>query len=705
MAVFGALLSFGALADGPVHAPPRALGPPIPVQTVPVQTGPAPSEAAPEQPDPGPESPNARIFEGSGDFLDGARDANRKTAADRVGDITLDFVDADVRDVVRSVLGEMLKLPYVIDPQVAGKMTLKTGLPVRLEAVLPALETALKTVGAAMVVSNDMVSVVPLAVAQKQAGEISDSGSGAPGYGIEIVSLKYVSADQMRKVLEPLVPQGGILRIDPQRNLVFLSGTEPERAAIRNTIALFDVDYLKGMSFALIRPEHVDVGTLTAELGKIFDDTASPMAGMVRMIPISRINTLLVLTSRPYYLHEVSRWVARLDVIPITPGRQLHYLKLQNARASDIAATLGEIFGTGGGARLPSSATGFGQSAPPAAAASASTAPPPAAQPSQLTPSFEPRASRAGGADEGPQIVTDDPNNALIIRADAAEFDAIEKIIRQMDVTPNQVLIEATIVEVTLNDTLKYGVEWAFTSGNQTFTQAATGVPTTSFPGFGFTYKVPNVSVALNALGSLSKISVLSSPKLLTLDNSPASLEVGDQVPIVTQTSVSTESSSAPIIASVQQRDTGIILSVTPRIGSSGMVFMTVSQEVSAAVPNSTSSLDQTPTVEQRRIQTTVAVQDGTTVALGGLMRRSQTSGSSGVPYLKDLPVLGALFGPQSDVRERTELMIFLTPRVIRSPATAVEVTADIRKGLAGIESTLSHLDPKKKDIPRLPWR
>lgn len=705
-AVFVMLTVSGAIADGPVPGVPRALGPTMPVQTMPagVET-PNSSEA-------GPESPNAEIYEGSGAFLEGAQRPGERIAADRVGDITLDFVDADVRDVLRSVLGEMLKLPYILDPQVNGRMTLKTGLPIKLQAVLPMLETSLKTLGAAMVVNNDLISIVPMTVAQKQAGEVAgaDRDSDAPGYAIEIVALKYVSSEQMQKVLEPLVPQGGILRIDTQRNLIFLAGTEPERSTIRNTIALFDVDYLKGMSFALIRPQHVDVGTLAAELGKIFDETSSPVGGLVHMIPISRINTLLVLSSRPYYLHEVSRWVARLDIIPITPGRQLHYFKLQNSRAADIADTLSEIFGTGGGGSSPRlAAPGYGspaQAAPGGSAQTASGALQTPQSPSlQSSAPAEPRTMRGTGGDDGPQIVTDDANNALIIRADAAEFDAIEKIVRQMDVTPNQVLIEATIVEVTLNDTLKYGVEWAFTSGNQTFTQAASGVPATSFPGFGFTYNVPNVSVALNALSTLSKISVLSSPKLLTLDNSPASLQVGDQVPIVTQTSVSTESSGAPVIATVQQRDTGIILSVTPRIGSSGMVFMTVAQEVSNAVPNTTSSLDQSPTVEERKIQTTVAIQDGTTVALGGLMRRSQTTGNSGVPYLKDIPLLGALFGPQSDTRERTELMVFLTPRVIRSPGAAVAATDEIRRGLIGVEATLRHLDPKKKNIPRLPWR
>ncbi len=691
--------------------PPHPLGhPPPPVQQ---QALPQAMPAKPAQPGQNADdygNTKAQIFEGSGEFVKPpASDAPKDMA--QPGDITLDFADADVRDVVRSVFGETLKVPYVLDPQVAGHITLKTGMAIREDAVVPALEAALKTVGAAIVVTNGIYNVVPIAAAQKQTAQIAASSdhAGMPGYGIEVLPLKFIAAAEMQKILEPLVPAGAILKVDGQRNLIFLAGTEPERASIRDTIALFDVDYLAGMSFALVQPQHVDVGTLATELGKIFDETSSPIAGMVRLIPISRINTMLVVTPRSTYLREVSRWVSRLDVIPITPGRQLHYYKLQNARAADVAQTLSEVFGTGAMAQPHAAAPGAPQPTGAQAPAQLSAAPQPVAAAPQPQPFAQaaaetPRAQAAGVAGDGPQIVTDDINNALIVRADAAEYDAIEKIVRQMDVTPDQVLIEATVVEVTLNDTLQYGVEWAFRGGSQTFAQGQTGTPAASFPGFGFTYNVPNVSVAMSALGTLSKINVVSSPKLLTLDNMPATIEVGDQIPIVTQTAQSTNGDAPPLVSTVQQLSTGVILSVTPRIGNSGMVYLTVAQEVSEAVKTTTSGID-SPTVEERKLQTTVAIADGSTVALGGMIRRSDASGNSGIPYLKDIPVVGGLFGPQNDTRERTELLVFLTPRVIRSPPAAVAATADLRQALDGARETLEHFERHKKDIPRLPWR
>jgi general secretion pathway protein D len=651
-----------------------------------------------------------KIFEGTGVFT-GVRSSKVRQAASALGDVTLDFVDVDIHDVIRSVLGQMLKVPYAIDPQVAGHVTLRTGTPIAQDAVLPALETALKSAGTAVVLTNGIYNVVPLADAQKRVGHVAfgSEENGPTGYGIEIVPLHYISAEAMQKLLAPLVPQSGILSIDPDRNLIFLAGTEPERASIKDTIALFDVDYLQGMSYALVQPSHVDVGTLASELSKIFDDTSSPIAGLIRMIPIARINTLMIVSSRGSYLREVSRWIERLDVVPVTPNRQLHYYRLLSARAADVAQTLGQFFGGASASLgptplpqpiLPYTRTDSGPASAIRPPGDGLTPPEPVPPPvSAPEPTFHPVENG-----EGPQIVTDVANNALIIRADAADYAQIEDVIRHMDVIPDQVLVEVTIAEVTLTDQLKYGVEWFFQNGGATFAQGQTGKPATRFPGFGFTYNVPNVQVTLSALGTLTKVNVVSSPKLLMLDNKSGTLQVGDQVPIVTQTAVSSVSPNAPLISTVEQRDTGVILTVTPRIGVNGVVFLDVAQEVSNVIPTTTSGID-SPTIQQRRLKSTVAVGDGSTIALGGLMRRSDTSSNGGVPYLKDIPVLGALFSNANDERDRTELLIFLTPRVLRSPQAAIAITDDLTKGLEDVQRAVRRFENRRNDIPRTPWR
>ena len=557
--------------------------------------------------------------------------------------------------------------------------------------MLPAFEAALKVINAALVFSSGIYNIVPLSEAQRRASGSFSYGRNRdhiPGYGIEVVPLKFIAAAEIQKILEPLAPQGGIVHIDAERNLIFLAGSEPERTSMRETIALFDVNYLRSMSFALIRPSHVDVGTLATELGKIFESSASPIAGLVRLIPISRINTLLVATSRAAYLEQVKRWIERLDVPSNEPGQRLYYYRLQNAQARDVAQILTQLYG-GTCSALPTTPPSPGTTSTTPTIPGTMPSPTPAPVAPAPVPTLAPIMNSTPASPDAPQVVTDDRNNALIIRANQEDYAAIEAIIRQMDVAPDQVLIEVTIVEVSLNEGLKYGVEWFFRNADQTYAQSPAGVVAPAFPGFAFTYTVPNVQVAINALGTLTHINVISSPKILTLDNREATLEVGDQVPTVAQTSVSTDNPSAPLVSTVNMRNTGVILSVTPRIGKSGMVFLDISQEVSNVIPTTTSGID-SPTIQQRKIASTVAIQDGESVALGGLMRHSETYGDSGVPFLKDIPLLGKLFGATNNSREKTELIIFLTPRIIRDPSSAQRMTDDLARGMHDLEHALS---------------
>jgi general secretion pathway protein D len=683
--------------------PPRTIGAQQPNSASPP---PPASDASPtREDDVVPPLPNMQVFEGSGTFV---KPPSAKASVSHSGDVTLDFTDADIKDVVRAIFGEILQRSYTIDPKVTGRITLKTGRPIAKEAVLQSLETALKMSGYAINLVDDIYNVVPADSVQRRAQityGADDRQNG--GYGIEVIPLEYVSAEEMQRIITPLVPEGAIAQIDTKRNLIFLSGSEPDRAAIRETITRFDVNYLKGMSFALIQPTHASADNLVSELDKIFGESNSPIAGLVRLVPIQRINSLLVITSRRNYLKEVQRWVARLDVAPVTPDRKLYFYRLQNARAHDIAEILGRIFGgnVASGAE-PSIQTG-GQTYTSSLASRVGTASTtggnsPASPTPQAVPAQQVAQQFANSTNTNmPQIVTDEANNALIIRADSAGYAAIEAVVKQMDVPPSQVMVEATIVEVTLNDTLKYGVEWYFKNGKETYAMSPSGAVATHFPGLGVTYAATNLQAALSTLGSLTDVTVISSPKILTLDNKAATIEVGDQIPIVTQTAVSTTTSGSPIVSSVEQRDTGVILSVTPRIGNSGIVYLDVSQEVSTSTQTTTSNID-SPTIQQRRIHSTVAVNDGATIALGGLIQNSQTNGNSGIPFLKDIPVLGAAFGTHSNVRGRTELLIFLTPHVIRNLPAALDMTEKLKRDLENVRNALDEL-PRNR-VPRRPW-
>ena len=608
-------------------------------------------------------SADVQIFNGSEVFTGGSK-SGRRAASSGPADVTLDFANADVHDVARTVLGDILKLSFTVDAAVQGQVTLKTGTPITRDDVLPAFEAALKSVSAALVVADGLYSVVPRAEARNRAGAASVTAASTPGYGVEVVKLTYVSAAEMRKLIEPLAPAEGIMASDDRRGLIVIAGTAPERAALRNTMALFDVDVLSASSFALITPRYASAKALASDLSAALEDASS--AGMIKVIALERVNAVLLRSPRRTVLEDAVNWVTRLDLPAAGEGRRLYYYRLQNAKASEVATALAAVAED---SELGAVEVAGGDAADQAATATSTDGPAP------TSASPEKSKSRKMGL----SVSADEPNNALIIKASPHDYAAMEPILREIDRAPDQVLIEATIAEVSLDDQLRYGVEWFFSNNGRSFTLADTGTPAGAFPGFSFSYIVPDVRVALNALASVTDINVVSSPKLLTLNNMPATLQVGDQIPIITQTARSLDNATAPVVNSVQFRDTGILLNVTPRIGRGGVVVIDVSQEVSDAVQTTTSGID-SPTIKQRKLETTVAIRDGQTVVLGGLMRESYTRGDSGVPVLKDIPLLGAAFRDDSDNRGKTELLIFIRPRILRTAADARQATEDMKR-------------------------
>lgn len=595
------------------------------------------------------------IFRGGGEFADLSALSGGRESQPVSDPVTLNFVDAEVRDVIRSVLGEMLGINYVIGEGVQGRITLSSANPIDRSDVLAAFETVLQLHGIALVTSGDVVQVVSEAQAQGRTQLFGESG--AAGYGIEIVPLRYISIDEARRVLQPFASSEAIVDTDSSRNVLLLAGTRAEIDGLKETLAVFDVDWLSEMSFAMFYPEHVDVTTLAGELDGIFNRANSPISGVVELIPIERINALLAVSPRPSYFADIENWVERLDRRASTPGPRIHYYRAQNLRASDLADSLSALLEIDGGASDENPEEGTG-----------------------------PRQSRT-------RIVPDEENNALMIYATLEEYALIDEALAQIDIAPAQVLIEATIVEVRLTDELKYGVQWFFESDDSNFTlsDATSGAVTSAFPGFSYVYGNSNVDVALNALSSITDVNVLSTPSLMILNNRTGTLQVGDQVPVTTQSAVSVSDPEAPIVNSVQFRDTGVIFQVTPRINNSGVVTLEVSQEVSDVVETTSSGID-SPTIQQRKIDSIVAVQDGETVVLGGLIRETGSQTRSGIPLLMEIPLLGNAFRSNSQTTRRTELLIFITPHVAGDVQAARDVTRMMRGRLATVSDRLNDL-------------
>ncbi|MCF3945778.1 type II secretion system secretin GspD [Acidiphilium iwatense] len=663
---------------------------------------------------PRPTNPVAIGYEvhGTGQMIVPPTQAAKISPGNRHG-VTFDFVNANIADVVHTIFGEVLKENYTIDGGVHGKITLQTTRPLPRSAVIPALETSLQMAKLALTREADGYHIVPLAVAaQAGAGNLSVAGGPqTPGYGYEVIPLRYANAAEVDKLIQPLVQPGVQIQVDAARNLLIVAGTTQERAAIADNVRLLDVDWLAGMSYALLPMHYASAASVAAEVDQIIGGKASPLNGVVRLIVISQLNAILVITPQDRYLSQVKGWIRRLDQQQASDARQVFVYHVQNGRAADIAGILNKLLGSANAAE---------SSAPPASgqpgSGMASQVSPLAPQPNGLsaqsspasallaptlyggqgaqgTMPSDPTSSAQGGIDnsdsgQSPRITADNANNSLLIYATPDQYRSLQRAIVELDTQPQQVMIEAVVAEVTLTNELRYGIQYFFQSGRvqSINTLGTAGAIAQQFPGFSAILAPgQNIQFALNALSDLTHVNVISAPKLLVLNNQPAELQVGDDVPIVTQSAQSTVTTGAPLVNTIEYRQTGVILHVTPRINAGGLVTLDISQEVSDVSKTTTSTLD-SPTITERKISTVVAVPNGQTVALGGIIQSNTTTDNSGIPILRHIPVLGFLFSNHDTSGTRTELLIMLTPHVVQSVSSIQAMTDDLRRELPDVQ-------------------
>ncbi len=658
----------------------------------------------------------AEIEKGTGEFVKPPR---AKAVYSDDGDITLNFADANIREVVRTILGDIMGRNYVIDPAVQGTITIQTSRPLEEEELLPTLENLLKLTGAALIAQGADFKVVPLANAPRETREVGIGtrlGGPGRGWGVQIVPLEHVSAAEMRKVLEPVASDGNILNVDSRRNLLMLGGSEAELENLLELIYMFDVDWLEGMSFGYFPLKYAEATTLIDELRQIVvQDEAREGGGLLRFVPIERLNALIAISPRASQIERVGDWIDRLDRGGDQESSRLFVYYVQNKRAVDLAETLSRIFVDSGTARSRAEPSIRPGQLPVELTSSETLRDAASTRRNQAGANETGTAERRGGSGENGtnqgqsgarnarraaatsseaqvftiaegreiRIIADDSNNALIVLATPADYRMVESTLKKLDLVPLQVLIEATIAEVRLTDDLRYGLQWFFSEGKHsaTLSSVAAALPGQVFPGFSYLFAGNNLRVVLNALDDISDVKVISSPTLMVLDNQTASLQVGDTVPILTEQSTTDTGTQ---FNSVQQQDTSVILTVTPRVNAGGLVILEILQEVSEAVGVVAGGIN-SPIISRRKIETTIAVQSGETVALGGLIRDSKTRSKSGLPLLHQLPIIGSLFGETFDSKDRTELLIVLTPRVVRSAQQARDVTRELRRRLRSV--------------------
>ncbi len=635
--------------------------------------------------------------------------------------IQLNLQDADITEVAKVVLGDILGVNFTIDPKVQGTVTIASARPLAERDLLGLLETVLRMHGAALVDLGGSYAVVPAEAAIGRS-EVVPLGGEPPllrrGFGVAVVPLRFISAPTAANLIQPLVSRPEDIRIDEGRNILIVAADGIERQYVVDTLTSLDVDWMAGRSVGLFPLKRSTPEAMIPELEAVLLPPRIPgEEPLIRFLPVKRLNAVLAIGNDPQQIVRVETWVGRLDR-GNTVGVQFYVYEVKNVPAEEMAKLLNaaladiEKLEAAGGVVAAASEGGAVEGGPMEAG-------PGAELPDMALAGETPAAAETGGAKAGllrtVKIVADKATNKLLIRATPQIYDMIEATLRRLDRPALQVLIEATIVEVLLTDQLRYGVQYFLDTGNVragfNTTGPAGAVPKTGLeplallPGFNFIYTGANANITIQALSKITKLRVLSSPSVVVENNREARLNVGDDVPVVTRSSVSVTDPNAPIVNNVEYRSTGVILSVKPRINSEGVVSLSISQEVSRLATTGVQTLNNNPVIQQRKITSRVNVRSGQTVVLGGLIQDNDTRNKEKVPLLGDIPVLGELFSSTNNTTARTELLVFITPRVVRNAEDARAVSEELRSRMRAFAPSKTPAPPEKAPEPPPPSR
>jgi general secretion pathway protein D len=660
----------------------------------------------------------------------------------------LNFENTPVTGVAKVVLGDILGLGYMVDPRVQGTVTLSSGRAVAKGDLLFVLESALRLSGAALVRDKGGYIILPGADATGS-GTVDAVARTEPGYGITVIPLQHVSAPTVIKLLDSFALKPGTVRAEPARNLVLIQGSGTDRRTAIQTVMDFDADWMRGQSVGIFPLHNSAPEAIMSELERIMDSGEGGLsASLVKLQPIARLNAVMVVSAKPALLKTAGMWITRLDKSDTaSTGIKVYHVRYGDAK--QIAFLLNDIFVGRSGGGLDSASNQIAPGAGVSLSSSGSDQPglripgartSPGSSPSGSSAGFggpggvgggglgsqgasasDIVASRsgpfgrgaagassgassgstfgsaatpgAGGVLPGVRITADTVNNTLLIYANQESYRIIEQTLRQLDRPQLQVAIDATIAEITLNDSLSYGVQFFIKGmdvgahddkGSAGLSTGASAIIARTLPGFNFLLG-PELEprMILQALHNVTDVKVLSTPSVVVMDNQIATLQVGDQVPVATATATVIGATGAPIVNTIDYRNTGVILRVIPRINANGNVLLDIEQEISnVSTTANTGTL--TPTVSQRKVKSSIGVASGQTVLLAGLISENTSGNRSGIPLVDQLGELGKLIGSNSKATQRTELIIFIRPQIIRDGVDAMRVAEELRTKLRG---------------------
>ena len=591
---------------------------------------------------------------------------------DKGNGIIIDFDQVDLNEALKVLIKEGLHASYVLSPRVSGRITIHSIGEIKKDQLLPLIEAILRLNNLSIVKKDHIYYIVP----QQEAPGLTEIGIGE-GVGIYLFPLEHIRTDKAASTIKPLL--GPTTQIIPESysNTLIVVGYPKDVEKIKTLIKAIDIDLFTQVKFKMFILQYIKVDEVYSVLKQIFKEGPKPeIRPVITFIPFKSMNALLVLTIKEDLLNQVEGWIKELDVKPEEAAMHVYVYPIENGDAEEIANLLKQLFGKKVEKRP-------GKVIVPAKKAA------PTAPTEELIAEVK--------------IIPDKINNFLIIKATPPDYHIIERVIKELDIIPRQVSIETVLAEITLTKSIAYGVEWFIKHrgqkyiGNVSLSEgvrfsmpegvAAEGLPT------GFSYSLfttpGQLRALISTLASISEVNILSTPLILVTDNTESSIKVGEEWPYTKETTVTT--TGVPI-TSVEYREVGILLTVKPHISSTGLVKMELTQEISSVLPEA-EGVGGNPAFMKRQAKTSLVVQNGQTVVLGGLFKTEKTRTTSGIPLLKDIPLLGFLFGKKSWETTKTELLIALTPHVIR---TREEAEAVHKEFLEKIEELKRRMEVKK---------
>ncbi len=617
--------------------------------------------------------------------------------------VLLNFDNADIYEVIQTI-ADLLDINYIIDPQVKGVVNIRSGKKIPIEYLYPVFKKILhingldiRSEGEYQYIYVAKQRVSPFIRSPEEIGRLQESSELVT----QIIPVVHLGSGEALKLIQPYLSDHGQAIDLPVQNMLIVTDFESKVLDCVNLLARLDISPLMGLAVRMIKVENAPLFDIKDEIEEMM--TALQINRQERkgvaIVPLERVNSLLLVSKNQALLDTVAGWVKELDVLPREGRDNIYIYNVRNSVASELAELVNNLI-----ADKPTSSRSTRTAAPTPRKKTTSKPGSKRTAPAVTRRSVTGRAPSSAMQFAGePMLLADDSRNIILIRALPPDYNRLVKLLERLDNMPRQVLIEVLVAEINLTDEWQMGLEWwvknhtfhyngkTMTQDMQThFSNLPGARPPADNPLSGFTYSLlstnENIYALLNMLATNNNLSVLSSPQVLVLNNETATVNVGDQVPIVTSESGS--STAGDLNRTIQYKDTGIILNVTPRINYDGIILIDVDQQVSNVNEQIKTDVS-SPTISTKQVKTKLAVKDGQSILMGGLISRDKTENETGVPLLKDVPILGSLFKYQEKRDSRKELLIMITPYVIENEDVLDQYIREFREKTRGLRASV----------------